>query len=448
MDENTDVLIDIGQLRIGMYIQLDLNWMSHPFPVSSFRIASESQIEILRGLGLSQIRYNPAKSDLPPVDSQFPAGLADEVAAEGGSEATPNGDMGEAPADPASDDVLPDPKRAALQLKMQLLEQQRRLDACDQRFLAATRQYRKLADSVDGSPAMARVESEALVADCVQELLGNTESVISLLSEGVGERNTLHPVNVMVLCLLMGKAQGLAPEAMQDLGMAALLHDMGKLRLSPAVSNGPFPGMTPAEEARYRSHVGESVRLGQTMGLSSGVLLAIAQHHEMADGSGFPLRLKGESICLAGRILSLVNHYERLCNPGRTAQAMTPHEALSVMFAQQKNRFDPVELGIFIRMMGVYPPGSVVQLVNDRYAMVVSVNSSRPLRPRVIVHDSRVPKDEALILDLETVPELGIRRSLRPSQLPREALEYLSPRKRICYFFERAVNPAAVEAGL
>lgn len=445
MDENTDVLIDIGQLRIGMYIQLDLNWMSHPFPVSSFRIASESQIEILRGLGLSQIRYNPSKSDLPPVDSQYPAGLEQEAAAQEALSALADA-AEEMPLDAA--EALSDPKRAALQLKMQLLEQQRRLDACDQRFLAATRQYRKLADSAEGSPAMARVESEALVADCVHELLGNTESVISLLSEGVGERNTLHPVNVMVLCLLMGKSQGLSPETMQDLGMAALLHDMGKLRLSPAISNGPFPGMTPAEEARYRSHVGESVRLGQSMGLSSGVLLAIAQHHEMADGSGFPLKLKGDAICLAGRILSLVNHYERLCNPGRSAQAMTPHEALSVMFAQQKNRFDPVELGIFIRMMGVYPPGSVVQLVNDRYAMVVSVNSSRPLRPRVIVHDSRVPKDEALVLDLETVPELGIRRSLRPSQLPRDALEYLSPRKRICYFFERAVNPAAVEAGL
>jgi hypothetical protein len=96
--------------------------------------------------------------------------------------------------------------------------------------------------------------------------------------------------------------------------------------------------------------------------------------------------------------------------------------------------------------MGVYPPGSVVQLVNDRYAIVVSVNSSRPLRPRVIVHDSRVPKDEAPILDLETVPELGIRRSLKPSQLPRDALDYLSPRKRICYFFERAVGTETVEA--
>lgn len=446
MDENTDVLIDIGQLRIGMYIQLDLNWMSHPFPVSSFRIASESQIEILRGLGLSQIRYSPSKSDQPPPESHFaPLPSAGPVDGEAPLRDAGNGagaDGAPAPAVAAGDEA----RQAALLLKRKLLEQQRRLDACDQRFMAITRQYRKLAESAEGSPAMARVESEALVADSVQELLGNTESVISLLSEGVGERNALHPVNVMVLCLLMGKAQGLSPVAMQDLGMAALLHDIGKLRLPQAIS-GPFPGMTPAEETRYRSHVGESVRLGQSMGLSKGVLLAIAQHHEMADGSGFPLKLRGEELCLAGRILSLVNHYERLCNPGRSAQTMTPHEALSVMFAQQKNRFDPVELGIFIRMMGVYPPGSVVQLVNDRYAMVVSVNSSRPLRPRVIVHDPRVPKDEALVLDLETVPELGIRRSLRPSQLPREALEYLSPRKRICYFFERAVNPAAAEAG-
>ena len=66
MDDNTAIPIAIDQLRIGMYIQLGLNWMSHPFPVSSFRIASESQIEILRGLGLSEVRYVPAKSDPAP----------------------------------------------------------------------------------------------------------------------------------------------------------------------------------------------------------------------------------------------------------------------------------------------------------------------------------------------------------------------------------------------
>ena len=102
-----------------------------------------------------------------------------------------------------------EPDDSALRLRLQLLEQHRRLEACDQRFMAATRNYRKLVEVQmfeNGKPTLARLESEALVTDCVQDLLDNTESVISLLSEGVGERNALHPVNVMVLCLLMGKA--------------------------------------------------------------------------------------------------------------------------------------------------------------------------------------------------------------------------------------------------
>jgi len=86
----------------------------------------------------------------------------------------------------------------------------------------------------------------------------------------------------------------------------------------------------------------------------------------------------------------------------------------------------------------VYPPGSAVQLTDDRYALVVGVNSMRPLKPRVMVHEAKVPRDEALVLDLESVPGLGIRRSVRPQQLPPASLEYLAPRPRVAYFFEPA----------
>jgi hypothetical protein len=108
-------------------------------------------------------------------------------------------------------------------------------------------------------------------------------------------------------------------------------------------------------------------------------------------------------------------------------------------------------LNAFIRMMGVYPPGSVVQLTDERYAMVVSVNSSRPLKPRVLVHDPKVPRDEALHIDLEAHPTLGIRRSIKPALLPRPALDYLAPGQRIAYFFEPAValdEPVPAEAVL
>jgi hypothetical protein len=85
--------------------------------------------------------------------------------------------------------------------------------------------------------------------------------------------------------------------------------------------------------------------------------------------------------------------------------------------------------------------------VDARYAMVVSVNSSRPLRPRIVVHEPSVPKDEALIVDLEQAKDLGIKRSVRPLQLPKATIDYLSPRQRICYFFERAADPLVVASG-
>lgn len=441
MNDDTSLMVDIHHLRIGMYIVLDLGWLSHPFPVNRFRIASQSQIDILRDLGLQQVRYIPSLSD--PETSGFGALEPREETGQapangvGGLNGNGHGDAASAPDQAAQD--------AVDEIDQRLQAQRQWLLACDKRFIEATREYRKLADSIQGSPAQARMESEALVGDCVQELMRGNDSVIVLLSEGVGERNALHPVNVMVLSLLLGKAQGMSAQALQDLGMAALLHDIGKLRL-PASVMLPYAGMSLAEQERYRSHVAESVALGKNMGLPSSVLLAMAQHHEMFDGSGFPQRLQTEDLCMAGRIISLVNRYERLCNPARASQGMTPHEALSTMYAQQKNQFDPMVLGLFIRMMGVYPPGSVVQLVDDRYALVIAVNASRPLRPRVIVYDPQVPRDEAMVLDLDTQPELGVRRSLRPAQLHRPVLEYLSPRPRICYFFERAVDPERMEA--
>jgi hypothetical protein len=129
-----------------------------------------------------------------------------------------------------------------------------------------------------------------------------------------------------------------------------------------------------------------------------------------------------------------------LCNPARSAAAITPHEALSLIFAQLKTRYDSATLSAFIRMMGVYPPGSVVQLVDERFAIVVSVNSTRPLKPRLIVCEPGIPKDEALILDLERTPSIGIKRSLKPGHLPKAAFDYLAPRQRMCYFFERAIE--------
>lgn len=420
-----------------MYIQLDVGWLHHPFPVSRFKVVSAEQIATLRGLGLEQVRCYPDKSDPGVLDAP-----------------TPSLDSSSPVRSPAVIDSVPPQPEAdsgldhAGALHQKLLEAQNSvLDACDLRFQQAMQQYLTVEQLLPDRPVQARQTSETLVADCVDELLTNGDSVIRLLSEAVGERSALHPVNVLVISLLLGKALQMDRLELNDVGIAALLHDIGKLKL-PAQVRQVSPAMSAADRLRYESHVGESVASVVNMGLNERVVTAIAQHHEMANGLGFPLKLPLEDLSKAGQVVALVNQYDRMCNPVNASDGVTPHEALSVIFAQLKSRFDPLILGAFIRMMGVYPPGSIVQLVDDRYAIVTSVNSSRPLRPKIMVYDPSVPKEQALILDLERVPELGIRRSLKPQQLPGDILNYLSPRERICYFFERAVRAGSNPEGL
>ena len=430
MQEGQSKLIDVGELRKGMFIQLDLGWMDHPFPLNSFKISSDEQIHTIVSLGVENVRHFPDRSD---------------------ADVPPAAEAGNLAADPSADALAADDRAegvashwAARRNRARKLEnEQHRLAVCERQFSNATRQFRRVVETVHASHLLARQDSESVVGRCVDELIGQGESVIRLLSESVGERSGQHSVNVMVISLMLGRSLGLEREALVELGLAALLHDIGKLELPDRFRNVE-DNFSAVEHRLYQSHVVHSVSMAQSMGLPPGVVAGIAQHHEMADGSGFPARVAGDQMQMAGKIVSLVNRYDNFCNPARGTSVTTPHEALSVMFSQMKPRFDPAVLGAFIRMMGVYPPGSIVQLGNDRYGMVVSVNAQRPLRPKVIVHDPAVPRKEALIIDLETQPELGIRRSLKTHQLPKAAMDYLSPRRRICYFFERAADPDAI----
>ncbi|MET1114865.1 MAG: HD domain-containing phosphohydrolase [Comamonas sp.] len=409
---NSSVLINPQALRVGMYIQLEVGWMRHPFPVNSFRIASDSQLRTLQALGLEAIRYFPDRSEIlssAAADSGVQLPVIEARTAE--------------PAHPAPAPSDPGP---AARVQPELWQR------CNERFRAAARDYLQLFACAPTQPAQALAQSQSMVENYLQDVLPAGDLVIRLLSEGSGHRQAEHPVNVTVLCLLLGKALGMEAAQLQELGMAALLHDIGK---------DSAPGAAPLTRVEYERHVGDSVALALGMGVSSDVLTAIAQHHEFADGSGFPLHLIDEDLSTHGKVLCLVNGYDRLCNPEFAQGGLTPHEALSQLYAQFRERFDPVVLRAFIRMMGVYPPGSVVQLADGRFAMVVSVNSSRPLKPEVLIYDVSVPLAQARPLDLEKCPEIRIRRSLRQDQLPREALSYLSPRQRICYFFERAVEP-------
>jgi len=417
--------IDVGELRVGMFIHLDLSWMQHPFPVGSFRITHEQQIDKIRGLGLKALRWSPEKSELAPPAPAPEDGAAPEAAAI------------EVPPQTA--------EQAAERERRELLSAQRAsAELCQRQFDEAGNAWRAAFDSVAARPEQARQDTENLARALLDKMLVDGDMCIRLLTCNAGDNATAHALNVTVISLLMGRVFGLGDEEMIDLGLGALLHDVGKIDLPERLRHAD-ERFDKDDLAVYRDHVAHGVRHGKRMGLKPGALLVLAQHHEHADGSGFPLKLKVERLSAAARIVALVNRYDNLCNPPSLANALTPHEALSLLFAQARSQFDASMLNSFIRMMGVYPAGSVVQLTDDRYAMVMSVNSTRPLKPNVLVFEPQRPREEALHLNLMATPDLGIRRSLKPAQLPADALDYLAPRPRVAYFFEAARVGAAEE---
>ncbi len=424
--------IDIDNLRVGMFVHLDLGWWAHPFALSSFLVSSPDQIATIRGLGLKRVRWSPDKSRL----AETPSGQWQTMPGANEAEAR-QAEFAQAEAPSASEEA----DAAAARRRAALAAQREAEQVCAQQYAEAGQAWKAATEQVQSMPLAARESTEWLTRSLLDKMMIDGELCIRVLAESPGDRNCAHALNVAVISLLMGRVFGFTESEMLDMGVGALLHDVGKLEI-PERLRLPDGQFSAAENTQYREHVAHGVAHGQRMNLSPAAMTVLAQHHEMADGSGFPNRLNTERMSALARIVALVNRYDNLCNPAVPSHALTPHEALSLIFAQAKSKFDTTMLNAFIRMMGVYPPGSMVQLTDDRYATVISVNSSRPLKPRVLVCEPSVPVEEALLLNLEETADLGIRRSLKPSQLPVAVQNYLSPRQRVVYFFEPAVMSA------
>ncbi|MEW6463675.1 HD-GYP domain-containing protein [Pseudomonas sp. BMW13] len=406
------VYISPEQLCIGLYVQLELSWWEHDFAFSNFKIKDEAQIRALRALNLERLRYDPARSDCAPLE---PADSPGEAAVE---------------APPV------DPQHQARQERAQKLRHLRsRLAEVDRRFSEASQRIKTLNQTLRSRPEDAVQQAGAIVSEMVETLLGAPGVVLHGITGKAAEDSYFHALNVTVLALLLGRQLGLDSEACHSLGLGALLHDIGKLEVPSKVLLKPEP-LTRPEQQLLQMHTDFGLRMGQKLMLDDEVLRIIHEHHEHCDGSGYPRGLREAGIGRLSRLVAITNHFDGLCNPLDPRQALSPHEALVQMFKQQREHFDEVALKAFVRVMGIYPPGSLVQLEDERYALVLGMNPTQALRPTLILYDASVAKHEALIVDLAEDSDLAIARSLRPSQLPLEVLEYLSPRRNLSYHIE------------
>ena len=408
-------IIDIRQLRVGLYIHLDLGWMDHPFTFNNFKIRDEQQLAQVRGLNLKSLRYDPQRSDCEPLPcgEEAPAALAGQPAL-------------------AADEELADVRHAFQSLRFQELHQA--IHDCEQKYVQASLTVREIEHDLQHHPARAMHQSQALIDNMVDSILTSSDVVLHAMQGGVEQHS--HALNVTVLALTMAKALDMAAQEAAWLGQGALFHDIGKNAIPDRVTRKTDP-LTHAEQNLLEQHCEIGAQTATEIGMHARIVTIIRQHHECMDGSGYPARLRQEEIDWLARIVAVANIFENLCNPVSMSCAMTPYEALAHMFAHIRSQFDASLLTLLIKSLGVYPPGSIVQLSDGRHGIVMSVNPSKPLLPFVMLHVPDVPRETPMLINLGEQSNLRVTKCLRRSQLPRDAHDYLNPSQHISYYYDQ-----------
>lgn len=413
--------VTMDQLQVGMYVYLDLHWFEHPFPFGHFKIKSEEQIRTIRGLGVKSVRYDPAQSDIASAQDSRPK--------DANSQAN------------ESSDVISRGLAAKRALIERIKVQREAAARIESAFINTAKTVREIDKNIYSNPVETVKNATELVKQIADSILCAQELAIHVMGDKMGgEELYFHSLNVTMLSMMMARDLGMPQQVVGLLGIGALFHDIGHKEIPSKILLKTEP-LTSAERHLYEMHCQYGVELGQKLGFVPQVLAIIRDHHEFFDGTGYPQKLKGEAIGLLARIVAISNHYDELCNPINIADAMTPHEALSTMFAKLRNKFDPKLLQVFIRCLGVYPPGTIVQLSNGVTGMVATVNTAKPMKPTVVIYDESIPKDEAILVDLERETDLNISKAIRPAQVPAEIYNYLSPRKRVSYYFDASQSP-------
>ncbi len=417
--------VSTDRLRIGVFIRLEgLKWHEHPFLFKNFKIANDDQINTLRELGIKEVICVPGKSDCPPLNEASPP-VSPETAAAGKS---------------AADELWRIKQDRAERLK----RRQETIARCEKSYVASEQRIGRIMTGIAAADTNSVKDVAEFAESFSAHFLTDAESTLHLMRFAQQDENTYyHSMNVAVLAMMLGKEAGIQVEEMKTLCQGALFHDIGKSKIDRKVlvKEGR---LNRAELDFLKMHPKYGVDLlAFSEAFPKLALLIVYQHHEAVDGSGYPKGVKGPQIHPLSKLVSIANSYDNHCNKRNPADSLTPYEALSYMFSRQKDALDQKLLSAFIKCLGIYPPGTVVQLNNGAIGMVIAINPEDQLRPNVLLYDPEIPAEDALVIDMHDDPDLKITQSIRPAALPRQIFDYLSPRTRITYY----VNPTDASAG-
>jgi HD-GYP domain-containing protein (c-di-GMP phosphodiesterase class II) len=266
-----------------------------------------------------------------------------------------------------------------------------------------------------------------VVRSLVDNVLANRYAMLQLTAlRNYDEYTFFHSANVAVVALALGTCVSEDHRFLTSLGVGALLHDIGKLSIDPAVLNKPG-SLTAEEWAEVRQHpVSGAEMISQLPGLDKSAIVTILEHHMRWDGTGYPARVPCRPQHLCSRIVAIADAYDAMTSRRSYSAARVEDDAMLNIAKGSGSAFDPELVRVFVGLMGVYPPRAVVRLSTGDVAIVLAAGSTDPARPTVrVIADADGSFVSLHDLVLEDAPDLSVTSCLDPQLLNVDVDDYL-----------------------
>lgn len=258
-----------------------------------------------------------------------------------------------------------------------------------------------------------------------EKATANNELLSMVLSKDSEPGLAVHAVNCSIISLRIGKNLQIQAGDLPLLGAAALLYDIGMIKVNSRIYN-KHGELSLSERKEIQNHILYGVKIIENAIKSEFtheckyITTVILQHHERESGQGYPNKLTGDQISRAGKIVGLADTYEALCHSRYHRSRQTTYRALQEVVGMKKIFFDPTILRALVNELTFFPIGCYVRLNTDEIGVVIDISSVHSMRPKIkVLTDSEgSPTDQQKIVDLVQAPFLYVVKPLDDEDIP------------------------------
>jgi len=221
-----------------------------------------------------------------------------------------------------------------------------------------------------------------------------------------------HSVNVSVLSLALAETLKVPKQDLEDIGLAGLLHDIGKTMIPKSIILKPYK-LTPEEWQMVKEHPIKSAEIVSKMeGVSELCARLVYEHHINYNRQGYPQLEEGRQVHPYSKIITIADCYDAITTLRPYQKPFPPREAMRIMESLAGKVIDPVYFQEFVRMLGIYPVGSLVRLDSGEIAVVVETHSHAPLSPRIKIIIDELGRRLAEPIEIDLSEEKEAKKSI------------------------------------